>query len=177
MNNEQQRQRQDERNRGGTSSDCQFQTMLFEFVFFYYFCSACVCCCCCCYCIVLNRLNNVRFCTILCSVFCQELLSLASIFTLSTRAHTDTHSQSSPLFRLFPICSFPFYCTVSFFRGGGGGCCCCCCSVCWSVTPLTDFRFYCLFVCLSLSSSVFIAKGKEIALSKYCHPCVEILWR
>ena len=54
------------------------------------FCSACVCCY-----IVLNRLNNVRFCTFLCSVivffFGRHLLSLVSIFTLST-LYTNTHS-------------------------------------------------------------------------------------
>lgn len=47
--------------------------------------------------------------------FCRELLSLVSIFTLSTHTHTHTRSQSSPLFCLFPICSFPFYYTVSLF--------------------------------------------------------------
>lgn len=86
-------------------------------------------------------------------------------------------SQLSPLFCLFPICSFPFLLhTVSFFGGGAGcrRCRCCCCSVCWSVTPLTDFRFYCLSSFVA-RARVFIAKGKEIALEILPSMCRNIM--
>lgn len=98
--------------------------------------------------------------------------------TFVTRFHfhsfnSCTRSQSSPLFRLFPICSFPFYYTVSFLRGAG--CCCCCCSVCWSVTPLTDFRFYCLVVSLSFFECIYRKRKRDCSRNIAISMCRNIM--